>query len=313
MATLRAVLEVLKWADYREALTAAAVCSLFQKACEAAELWMHHCDFLGITLSPSPGTTYKEHFRTHRFDLTNCYFLSKETQCIYDCVTQCWKPLPPAPLSMAFWNCSYVLTSDGVLLCGGGVVNTNKAWLYSPSLGQVTELASMNCIRAGHGCIHFHSTIYVFGGAGGPSSCEKFSSLHWTLMAPMVFKHAWFTPAVQSSLIYLCGGSTSHCEVFHPSTEQCTALSITLPNDSEACAFAYCEDILVLQRGFITKIHAGECESQKTEFHFSPWGNCCPVIAGNSVYIPRIDSKCLRKLTLADKEEVKIEEMRLAT
>ena len=46
----------------------------------------------------------------------------------------------------------------------GGVRNTNEAWLYSTGFGQVTKLPSMNCIRAGHGCVNCHHTVYVLAG-----------------------------------------------------------------------------------------------------------------------------------------------------
>jgi len=62
MASLRAELEMLKWADYREALTVATVSSLSLKACEATELWIHYCNCQGMT---DTGIPYKEQFRTH--------------------------------------------------------------------------------------------------------------------------------------------------------------------------------------------------------------------------------------------------------
>ena len=295
---------MLKWADHRDASRAAAVSSLYFKACEAAELWIHYCDYQGVVSCPAPGTSYKDHFRTHQLCLTDCYFLSGDIQCAYNCVVQSWRELSRIPLLVASWNCSYVLTANGVLLCGGGARNTNEAWLYSPDFGQVTKLPSMNCIRAGHGCVNYHHIVYVFGGSGSRSSCEKFASNQWTLMSQMVFEHAWFTPAVQSSLIYLCGGCTSHCEVFHPSTEQCSALPVSLPTDTEACAFACSECIVVLQRGRVTKIRGGEIESQETWLDESPWGNMSPVVVGKVAYLPRTDEKLLRRIEVGDTVEV---------
>lgn len=304
MESFRAVLEMLKWADYQDTLLSASVSSVFLKACESSELWIHFCECRRMSSSPAPGTSYKEHFRTHRFDSANCYFLSAETQSVYNFSTQSWKLLPFISLSGAYWNCSYVLTTAGILICGGGAVNTNKAWLYSPNEGHLSELPSMNSIRAGHGCVNDNNIVYVFGGAGDRDTCEKFTTSQWILMAPMVYEHAWFTPAVHSSLIYLCGGGVSQCEVFDTLTEQCSSIPITLPTTSEACAFACDKGIIVIQRGYVAKVNDGKITVQQIEFSDSPWGNSSPLVVGNTAYIPRIDQHCLRKIVVKDTTEV---------
>ena len=164
-----------------------------------------------------------------------------------------------------------MLTTEGVLIWGGGGRNTNQAGLYCRYKRLVVEVAPMKKVRDDwlrelrKHCLRI----------GRRWECHHLRELEVgrvDTMADMIEKHSWFTSAVLVPFIYLCGGNTSHCEVFDPAMETCVDMRISLPHSLEACAFAYKQGLIVLQRGWISRIHEGNVESQTTPFSVSPRG-----------------------------------------
>ena len=294
----RSIVEVLKFAEPKEVLTAASeTCAVWLKAANSNELWWDFCDLYGVMPCTDQDSS-KTTFRVGDFDLK----VSELPLVRPDSITRFSIPdlqkthiLLSTPVTVNQFTAYCYLSLKRLLICGGGDPIGNNAYSIDLDSGLVTTLANMKLARRSHAAYKYRSSVYVFGGKLQQelASIEKYSirEERWTLLPNYLIEAMEaFVPARYRDNIYLVGAV--YIEVFNLHTETCTRFPLSLPQVWYYCLpFITNEgEIVIVQKGKILScsvVNPQPAFSQKDVALIGSanyWTTGTPVKCGTAVY-----------------------------
>lgn len=199
---------------------------------------------------------------------------------------------------------SCFLNSRTVLICGG-YERERKSRIsrtaYTVDIeGEVTRLADMQVARAYAGVAGFQGSAYVFGGihllCRASKKSEQFADPSWTPLPNMTIPRSNFTPCTMQNFLYLCGCGS--IDVYNPSTNSISPLSLPLPESSPCITCPLGEEMVVLGAEFVSKwkVETGELRRVGSARHANGWvaDTCCqPRGLEGRVYLVRAGQVCV--------------------
>jgi len=325
MATYRSVLEVTKWVAPKDSLLSTAVVSrVWHKAASSEELWRAYVESLDLETN-SDLSSFKD---VYRFCRRLPALIAPTTLHLFLPKSRMWRSVQLTSRILVDKSSSWALASEGYFICtgGGAGVNFNSdasddydvAFKVQQS-GRVSVLACMNVKRKWHGSIAVKERCYVFGGVSADqdiSSTEKLSledaeSEPWIQGSDMLSPRSSFNPCVHEGSIYLLGGKTANCEVFHCESETFDALPLSLDYSHSSSVEVKGRLVILLCGKMLREVEAGQFSEQNHSWNYV-CGNMNPVISGNFCYIPQAyDNFNIFELNLTTEEVKKISALHL--
>jgi hypothetical protein len=257
MATLRSVLEVLKWASCSDLCSELShVSSLWRKAESSDEVWDALCEAYGYDSVHYGGTMKASFFR----QLQRVIYMPVVGGIKgYDVCKREWKPVLPVNLEIPFSReSSLVIFQPYIVLTGTNQPRTGQSALIHILTGEVTLLPNMLSARSCHGSLLFRGTVYVFAGLNeegiNSNTAEKLClnrRERWVALPKMMCELAYSSPCRKGTIAYLFGGwGTSLCQSFDLIRETFSLLPFRTPQFGYlTTAFLYNNEIYFLQSG----------------------------------------------------------------
>ena len=213
-----------------------------------------------------------------------------------------WRELIPfsAAIAVTEYSASVTLATNRVFVCGGltfgGNTHAAASFAYLIDGSEVRSLPNLKQSRVAPGVAARQKKVYVFGGRIGSSplnACESMDveDAQWRRLACMRSARCFFNPCWCRDVLYLCGGTTRHCESFNPLSETFTKLSLTLEEESETTTVLHNDEIVILTKQTIVRYSSQEQKVVRDRRPKSsmPWSMCIPMVVGNLVFTVAYD------------------------
>ena len=161
---------------------------------------------------------------------------------------------------------------------------------------EVRSLPNLKQSRVAPGVAAKQKKVYVLGGLSGSSPLNTCESMdieedQWRQVACMRSARCFFNPCWYRDVLYLCGGTTRHCESFNPLSETFTQLSLTLEEESETTTVLHNDEIVILTKQTIVRYSSRDQKvsiSRRLKSSM-PWSMCIPMVVGNLVFTVAYD------------------------
>ena len=295
MDSYRTVLEVLKYLSPGQVLV--SPCSRnWHRACESPELWILLLDQASPAPLPPSSLSPKAQYRKLQASRACRHLLRPSQLSTFHCPTATWQPsiALSAPIKFDLSSALASLYDCSLFACGGGV-ETSTAWATAYRIseaGAVTPLPPMRSEATFPGVINVTAYVYVFGGKSQFSTHKTAARYNlqggWEPLPDMLTARSTFNPCCDGQTIYLCGGETPKIDLFDLSSSSFLQLDLTLSSfDSVSTVYISGTVVCVTSTEIITLQSTGKAATHRTGVDFGTvWGNECPVVGKNWVYLP---------------------------